>query len=218
MSNILHLVSLSRKAGRLEVGEEPAMSAARAHKSRLILVASDAADNTYRRVRHIGQANNALWVSVPYTKAELGGAVGRSACAMAAITDVGLAASVLRGLAQEDPEKYAAVSEELTRKADKARRRQQQTRQHEKNLKNGKYRARQQEKAAEAEAAAPPKEERKPEGDTHRPRQRKRPVRSGNSKHYHKKGSGRSNRFEEAKRRQENAPDRRDQNRKRYEK
>ena len=52
MDNVLHLLGIARKAGRVEVGEEPVGASARARQARLILVASDAADNSARRAAH----------------------------------------------------------------------------------------------------------------------------------------------------------------------
>ena len=49
MDNILHMVGLAKRAGRLEVGEEPVGAVCRARDCRLILVARDAADNSFRR-------------------------------------------------------------------------------------------------------------------------------------------------------------------------
>ena len=80
MDNTLHLLGIAQKAGRLEVGEEPVGAAARARQARVILLACDAAANTARRAGHFGEAGNVLWLTVPYTKAELGGAVGRASC------------------------------------------------------------------------------------------------------------------------------------------
>ena len=88
MDNVLHLLGIARKAGRVEVGEEPVGASARARQARLILVASDAADNSARRAAHFAQAGKAPWFRVPYTKGELGGTVGRASCAMLALTDV----------------------------------------------------------------------------------------------------------------------------------
>ena len=93
MDNVLHLLGIARKAGRVEVGEEPVGASARARQARLILVASDAADNSARRAAHFAQAGKAPWFRVPYTKGELGGTVGRASCAMLALTDVTGAAS-----------------------------------------------------------------------------------------------------------------------------
>ena len=81
MDNVLHLLGIARKAGRVEVGEEPVGASARARQARLILVASDAADNSARRAAHFAQAGKAPWFRVPYTKGELGGTVGRASCA-----------------------------------------------------------------------------------------------------------------------------------------
>ena len=108
MDNVLHLLGIARKAGRVEVGEEPVGASARARQARLILVASDAADNSARRAAHFAQAGKAPWFRVPYTKGELGGTVGRASCAMLALTDVGLAAALLARLAAGAPETYGA--------------------------------------------------------------------------------------------------------------
>ena len=112
MDNVLHLLGIARKAGRVEVGEEPVGASARARQARLILVASDAADNSARRAAHFAQAGKAPWFRVPYTKGELGGTVGRASCAMLALTDVGLAAALLARLAAGAPETYGAASAE----------------------------------------------------------------------------------------------------------
>ena len=126
---ILHLLGLARKAGRLEIGEEPVGAVCRARQARLVLLASDAAANTNRRAAHFGEAGNVLWLEVPYSKAELGFHLGRGSCAMLAITDAGFAAAVTEKLAARDPERYGPAAQQL---------RQKEKRQHEKNLQNGK--------------------------------------------------------------------------------
>lgn len=75
---ILHLLGLAKKAGRLEVGEEPVGALCRARQAKLVLLAADAAPNTCRRAAHFGQAGNVLWLALPFSKAELGLALGRS--------------------------------------------------------------------------------------------------------------------------------------------
>ena len=137
MDNVLHLLGIARKAGRVEVGEEPVGASARARQARLILVASDAADNSARRAAHFAQAGKAPWFRGPYTKGELGGTVGRASCAMLALTDVGLAAALLARLAAGAPETYGAAAAELSEKADKALQRQKEQRRHEKKLQKG---------------------------------------------------------------------------------
>ena len=137
MDNVLHLLGIARKAGRVEVGEEPVGASARARQARLILVASDAADNSARRAAHFAQAGKAPWFRVPYTKGELGGTVGRASCAMLALTDVGLAAALLARLAAGAPETYGAAAAELSEKAGKALQRRKEHRRHEKKLQKG---------------------------------------------------------------------------------
>ena len=139
MSNpCLHLLGLARKAGRIEVGEEPVGSACRARKARVVLLAADAADNTLRRAQHFAEAGNTVCVQTPLTKGEIGMAVGRESCAMAALTDAGMAASFLKKLAAADPERYQEAADALDVKAQKVLQRQREQRQHEKNLAKGK--------------------------------------------------------------------------------
>lgn len=136
--DILRLLGLIRKAGKLEVGEEPTGSACRARQAKLLIAASNASPNTFRRIRHFGEAGNVLWLTLPCTKAELGGVLGRGDVAMAAIMDAGFAASLAKKLSAAAPEQYAAAAEQLTGKADKVRARQLEKRRHEKNLREGK--------------------------------------------------------------------------------
>lgn len=137
MDNTLHTIGLALRAGRLEVGEEPVRAICRARDCRLILVARDAGDATFRRVRHFADAGQCLWISLPYTKAELGSVLGRSVCALAGITDVGFAQAIAGKLAAEKPEQYGETAEKLAVKAQRAAQRRAERRSHEKNLRRG---------------------------------------------------------------------------------
>ena len=134
----LHLLGLARKARHIEVGEEPAGAACRARKAKVLLLAADAAENTVRRAEHFAEAGATVCVQTPFTKSQLGGAVGRESCAMAALTDSGLAASLMKKLAAVDPEKYGETAAALDTKAQKVLQRQREKRQHEKNMARGK--------------------------------------------------------------------------------
>ena len=136
-NNILNMLGLALRAKRLEVGEEPVGAVCRARDCRLIIVARDAADNTFRRVRHFADAGQCLWISVPFTKEELGAAVGRTACAMMALTDIGFAESIAKKLAAADPEKYTQTAEQLAVKAQRAAQRREEQRSHERNVRTG---------------------------------------------------------------------------------
>ena len=137
MDNVLHLIGLAKRAGQLAVGDEPVGAACRARDCRLILVARDAADNTFRRVRHFADAGACLWLSIPYDKEQLGAAAGRSVCAVAAVTDIGFASAIAGKLAQTDPEKYGAAAEKLAAKAEKTVQRRREQLAHQRNIRRG---------------------------------------------------------------------------------
>ncbi len=136
-NNILNMIGLALRAGRLEVGEEPVGAVCRARDCRLIIVARDAADNTFRRVRHFADAGQCLWISVPFTKDELGFAVGRSSCAILGVTDIGFAEAIAKKLAAVDPEKFTQTAEQLSVKAQRAAQRRKEQQSHEKNVRMG---------------------------------------------------------------------------------
>ena len=140
MSNdpILHLLGLAKKAGRLEIGEESAGAACRARQAKLLLLAADAAPNTRRRASHFSEAGNVLWLDTPFDKAQLGFILGRSSCAMLALTDAGFSAAVAEKLALRDPERYGPAAEALRERAGRVLQRQKEQRRHEKNLRSGK--------------------------------------------------------------------------------
>ena len=134
MDNILHLLGLAKRAGRLEIGEEPAGAACRAHKCRVLLLAADAAGNTERRARHFADQGQCLCLMTPYQKTEIGQAVGRGVCAILAVTDIGFAGAIAGALAQRDPHAYGAAAQQLSARAEKADRRRREQRTHEKKL------------------------------------------------------------------------------------
>ena len=91
MNKALQLLSLARKGGRIEAGEEPVDTCIRMGRARLILLASDASEHTCRRIRGSVASSKQPYITIPFTKEELGGAIGRSAIAVAALTDPALA-------------------------------------------------------------------------------------------------------------------------------
>lgn len=153
MEHILSMIGLAHKAGRVEIGEEPVGSAARARHARVILLAADAADSTVRRAGSFARSGECLLLTVPAEKDQLGRALGRSSCAMAAITDIGLADAVIKKLAKLDPAQYGEAAERMEIKARRAAERKQEQLNHEKNLRQGKHRT----SAETAQSAAPKK-------------------------------------------------------------
>ena len=133
MDDLLRTIGLCKKAGRLEAGEEPVGAACRTRQCRLLLLAEDAADNTHRRADHFAAAGQCQMLVVPYGKEELGAAVGRTSCAMLAVTDVGFASALADKLAAADGARYGAAAEKLAQKAAKAAQRRKEQQAHEKN-------------------------------------------------------------------------------------
>ena len=115
--HILSMIGLAKKAGQVAIGEEPVGSAARAKDARVILLAQDAAAGSVRRAMSFGQTGACLCLTVPFDKDQLGRALGRTSCAMAAITDIGFAEAIVKKLAALDPERYAPAAQRLEVKA-----------------------------------------------------------------------------------------------------
>ena len=135
MDKALNYLSLARKAGRIELGEEPVGAVARAKKARLILVASDAGDHSWRRAKSFVAGTEQLCMKVPFTKDQLGEAIGRTSLAMAAFTDPALPLAFVKDLG--DPEKYKEALESLDKRTKRIRQRQQEEKNHQRNLRQG---------------------------------------------------------------------------------
>ena len=136
MDKALNYLSLGRKAGLIELGEEPVGGATRALKARLVVVASDSGDHTWRRAKSFVAGTNQVCVRVPYTKDEMGQATGRTSLAIAAFTDPSMALAFLKALPQQ--ERYSEELNALESHAQKARQRQDEARAHQKNKRMGK--------------------------------------------------------------------------------
>ena len=119
----LRQLGLAKRAGRAELGEDGVSSAAAAGKARLVLLASDAAENTVRRARNFTEGSHAVVLSVPFDKETLGAACGRGSCAMLAVTESGLALSAAAKLAAAFPGSYEEAVEALQAKDERIRRR-----------------------------------------------------------------------------------------------
>ena len=159
MEHILSMIGLAKKAGRVEIGEEPVGSAARAKHARVILVAKDAAASSVRRAYSFAQAGTCLCLTIDATKDELGSALGRTSCAMAAVTDIGFAEAIVKKLSAMDETRYGAAAAQLSVKAKRAAERKAEKLQHEKNVQQGKKRKA---PAITAPAAEPAAEKKKP--------------------------------------------------------
>lgn len=135
MDKALNYMALARKAGRIELGEEPVGSAARAQHARLVVVASDASGHTWRRALSFVAGTQQQCIRVPYTKDALGQAVGRTSLAVAAFTDPALALAFVKAL--EQPGQYAEVLESLDKRTKRVQQRQSEAKAHLRNQRMG---------------------------------------------------------------------------------
>ena len=136
MDRAMNYLALGRKAGLIELGEEPVGAAARAQKARLVLVAQDAGDHTWRRAKSFVAGTNQLCLKVPYTKDELGMAIGRTSLAIAAFTDPAMALAFVKALPQ--PEKYSEELASLEERTRRVQQRQKEAKAHQRNKQTGK--------------------------------------------------------------------------------
>ena len=135
MDKALSYLALARKAGFAELGEEPVGAAARLGHARLVIVASDASDHTWRRAKSFVAGTNQQLVRLQSTKDEMGFAIGRTSLAIAAITDAGLALSLAKTL---DAEKYKDVLAALEEMVQMTKLRQKEAKAHARNKRLGK--------------------------------------------------------------------------------
>ncbi len=98
----LSLLGLALRGNNLAIGEEPVAEACKAGRARLVLTAADAAQNSADRAGRMAELGGVPWVRLPWDKETLGRALGRRLCAVAALTDQGLAAALAEKLAGRD--------------------------------------------------------------------------------------------------------------------
>ena len=132
----LNYLALAKKGRLVELGEEPVGAVARAVKARLVVVASDASDHTWRRAKSFVAGTEQQCIRVPFTKEELGFVVGRQSLAIAAFTDAALALAFVKAL--PNLEKFKDVAEALDTKAQKLRQRKDEAKAHQRNVRKGK--------------------------------------------------------------------------------
>ena len=132
----LNYLALAKKGRLVELGEEPVGAITRAIKGRLVIVASDASDHTWRRAKSFVAGTEQLCIRVPFTKDELGFVVGRQSLAIAAFTDAALALAFVKAL--PNTEKFAEVAQALDIKAQKLRQRKDEAKAHQRNIRKGK--------------------------------------------------------------------------------
>ena len=138
MDKALNYMALARKAGLIELGEEPVGAAARAQHARLVVVAEDASDHTWRRALSFVAGTQQQCIRVNFSKDALGQAIGRSSLAIAAFTDAAMALAFVKAL--DKPEQYQAALESLDKRAKRIRQHQAEEKAHLRNKRKGRVR------------------------------------------------------------------------------
>ena len=136
MDKALNYLSLARKGGMAELGEEPVGAITRTGKGYLVIVAGDASDHTWRRAKSFVAGTDQQCIRLPYTKEEVGFVVGRTSLAIAAVTDAALALALVKALPQS--EKYASAAAVLEERAKKIAQRKKEAKAHKRNVRMGK--------------------------------------------------------------------------------
>ena len=99
MNKTLQLLGLARRAGKLAIGHDAVMDAAKKQKATLILFTSDASARHKRELQAVGYAGKTATLNCDMQTAGL--ATGRQSCIFA-LEDAGFAAAVQKTIDEED--------------------------------------------------------------------------------------------------------------------
>lgn len=95
MDNALRMVGIATKAGQTASGEFMTENAVKSGKAALVILAGDASDNTKKKFKNMCEFYD-VPIRIYSTKDELGHAMGKEFRASMAVTDEGLAQTILK--------------------------------------------------------------------------------------------------------------------------
>ena len=95
MDNALRMVGITTKAGRTASGEFMTENAIKSGKAALVVLAGDASDNTKKKFMNMCEFYD-VPIRIYSTKDELGHAMGKEFRASMAVTDEGLAQTIMK--------------------------------------------------------------------------------------------------------------------------
>lgn len=100
MSNLSGVIGLARRAGKLKFGSEQTVDAIRSIKTpSLVCLASDASENTVKRITDGCRSHHVALVTLPIRKDELGRCIGRTAeVSVVAIMDGNFRKAIIKQL------------------------------------------------------------------------------------------------------------------------
>ncbi len=112
---VLGVLGLSLRAGKLAYGDEQVRVLCEDKKARCVFVAGDAGSGIQKKAAQYAGKAGIPCVTLTQSKNVLGRALGKTDCAVCALSDIGLAASVMRRLAAAN-DVYAKDAEQLEEK------------------------------------------------------------------------------------------------------
>lgn len=102
--NFLNMLGLAKRAGKVTTGEELCKRAVQSGVSRLIIIASDASDNTKKSIINSCKYYNVRYITAA-DKAEIGKFTGAKSRAVASVNDNSFAKAILDRLEKSKGEK-----------------------------------------------------------------------------------------------------------------
>ena len=94
----LRLIGMALRAKRLEVGVDSVSGLIASGRARLAVVASNASPRAADRLHDFAEANDVPFIKAPFTKEDLGRALGRSECAAVATADAGFSKAIAKSI------------------------------------------------------------------------------------------------------------------------
>jgi len=118
---LLGMFGLARRSGTLTYGDEAVASLCKEKKARCVFVAADAGPSTRKKAAryatgYVMGASDTPGATIPlvvlpHGREALGAAIGQGLCAVCAISDIGMAAAIVRKLAQRETSDPAQVQQ-----------------------------------------------------------------------------------------------------------
>lgn len=94
----LRLIGMALRARRLEVGVDSVSGLIGSGRARLVVVTRDASPRAAARMRDFAEQNDVRFITAPFTKEELGRALGRAECAAVGTADSGFAKAIAESI------------------------------------------------------------------------------------------------------------------------
>jgi ribosomal protein L7Ae-like RNA K-turn-binding protein len=107
-AKLMGMIGLARRAGKLSFGFDAVLEDIEAHKTKAVLLSSDASPRTAGKIKEECGRSRVRFADLPVSKALLGRAIGRDDVAVVAIKDKSFAGKILE-LASEVGNYYGQI-------------------------------------------------------------------------------------------------------------